>query len=146
MVTRTVKTEEDRKLLYRYLATRKLPFTVEITEGRRRSVEQNKLQRLLVKEIAEQLGDVTPEEVRGLCKLQFGVPILREENEEFRATYDRVVKPLPYSAKLAIMMEPLDLPVTRLMNANQKTRYLDAIYRHFGEQGIALTVPTSEAA
>ena len=39
------------------------------------------------------------------------------------------------------MMEPLDLPVTRIMTTNQKTRYLDAIYRHFVEQGMQLTIP-----
>ncbi len=141
MVTRTVKTEVDRALLLRFLKERKLPFTADIVTGRRRSVEQNRLQRLLINEIAEQLGDRTPEEVRGYCKLTMGVPILRAENEEFRAQYDKIVRPLPYSLKLALMMEPLDLPVTRIMNTEQKTRYLDAIYRHFGEQGVVLTVP-----
>ena len=38
-------------------------------------------------------------------------------------------------------MEPLDMPVTRLMSVEQKTRYLDQIYRHFGERGVSLTVP-----
>lgn len=141
MATRLIKTEEDRKLLYRFLATRKLPFTVDITAGKHRSVEQNKLQRLLVSEIAAQLGDQTPEEVRGFCKLTMGVPILRAENEEFRIKYDAVVRPLAYPQKLALMMEPLDLPVTRLMTSDQKTRYLDAIYRFFGDQGVVLTVP-----
>jgi hypothetical protein len=123
------------------LQDRKLPFTVEILAGRRRSIEQNKLQRLWLKEIAEQAGDRTPEEVRGDAKLRFGVPILRAENETFREKYDRIVKPLPYEAKLELMMEPMDFPVTRLMTSDQSTRYLDAIYRHYVEQGFALTQP-----
>lgn len=146
MTLRTVRTEFERKQLLRFLAGKKLPFSVEITSGRRRSVEQNKLQRLLINEIAEQLGDRTPEQVRAECKLTLGVPILRSENEEFRERYDAVVRPLPYEQKLAIMAEPLDLPVTRLMSVDQKHRYLEAIYQHYGEQGLALTVPVGSAA
>lgn len=138
MVTRIVKTEEQRALLLRYLTEAKLPFTATVVKGRNRSVDQNRLQRRLINEIAEQLGDRTAEEVRGYCKLVGGVPILRAENEEFRERYDAVVRPLPYETKLAIMQEPLDLPVTRLMTVDQATRYLEWIYRHFSEQGIAL--------
>jgi DNA replication and repair protein RecF len=39
------------------------------------------------------------------------------------------------------MMEPLDFPITRLMDTSQKGRYLDEIYRHFTEQGVILTIP-----
>jgi len=38
-------------------------------------------------------------------------------------------------------MEPLDFPVTRIMNTSQKTRYLDRIYKDFTEQGVVLTIP-----
>ena len=141
MSTRVVKTEEQRALLLRYIKEHRLPFTADIVKGERRSVEQNKLQRLWLNEIAEQLGDHTPEEVRGYCKLTIGVPILRAENEEFAAKYDAHVRPLPYPQKLAIMCEPLDMPVTRLMTTVQKTKYLDAIWRHFTEQGLVLTDP-----
>ena len=141
MTTRVIKTEVDRALLLRFVKEHKLPFTVDITKGKRRSVEQNRLQRLWLNEIAEQLGDRTAEEVRGECKLIFGVPILRAENETFRIAYDAVVRPLPYPQKLAIMMEPLDMPVTRLMTTDQKTRYLDRLCQHFLEQGVVLTDP-----
>lgn len=139
MTSRSITTEADRKFLYRFLATQKLPFTVDVIRGKRRSVEQNRLQRVLINEIAEQLGDRTAEEVRGYCKLTIGVPILRAENEAFREKYDAVVKPLSYEQKLALMMEPLDMPVTRLMSTEQKTRYLDAVVRHFAEQGVVLS-------
>lgn len=141
MVTRAVHTKQERDLLLRYLRTRKLPFTVDIEDGRKRSSEQNRLQRLWLKEIAEQLGDRTAEDIRGDAKLRFGVPILRAENESFREKYDRIIKPLPYETKIELMMEPMDFPVTRLMTVDQKTRFLDAIYRHYSEQGIALTSP-----
>lgn len=141
MLTRSVDTETERDMLMRLIQGRKLPITVSIADGKVRTTEQNKLQRLWLAEIAQQLGDRTPEEVRGYCKLTLGVPILRAENEAFRERYDAVVKPLPYEQKLAIMMEPLDLPVTRIMTTKQKTAYLDAIHRHFSERGVILTDP-----
>jgi hypothetical protein len=135
-----LKSEFDRKRAIQLLGQRNLPLTVSIIQGAPRSIEQNKLQRLWLNEAAEQ-GDQTAEEYRGYCKLHFGVPILRAENEQFREAYDRVVRPLSYEAKLQIMMVPLDLPVTRLMTTKQKTQYLDAIYRHFTGLGFALTEP-----
>lgn len=141
MTTRVIKSEADRQLLLRLLKEQKVPFTVDITKGKRRTVEQNKLQRLLLNEIAEQLGDQTPEEIRAYCKLTIGVPLLRAENEIFRERYDAVVKPMSYEQKLAIMMEPLDMPVTRLMSTEQKRRYIDGIYQHFCQKGVVLTVP-----
>ena len=141
MTSRVVKTEADRDALALFIKQQPLPFTTTIQKGAKRSVEQNNLQRLLLNEISEQLGDQTPEEVRGYCKLTLGVPILRAENEIFREKYDKTVKGLPYETKLEIMTEPLDLPVTRIMSVKQKTDYLDAIYRHFGERGLVLTQP-----
>jgi hypothetical protein len=141
MTSRIVKNEYERGLLLRFIESQKLPFTANISKGGKRSVEQNRLQRLWLNEIAEQLGDRTAEEVRGDAKLRFGVPILRAENEEFCEKYDRIIKPLPYETKLELMMEPLDFPVTRLMSTDQKTRYLDALCQHYLEQGMALTEP-----
>lgn len=144
MVDRIVKDESDRKLLLRRIERQKLPFTVTIRQGSIRSYEQNRLQRLWINEIAEQLGDRTAEEVRGECKLTIGVPILRAEDEIFRREYDRLIRPLAYEDKLACMQEPIDLPVTRRMTTEQKTRYLDGVYRLFTEQGLVLTIPTDQ--
>lgn len=141
MTSRVVTSEQERGLLVRFIETHKLPFTAEIVNGKRRSVAQNRLQRLWLNEIAEQLGDRTAEEMRAYCKLHFGVPILRAENELFREKYDRIIKPLDYETKLEIMAEPLDFPVTRLMTTEQKTRYLNEIHKHFSEQGVVLTDP-----
>lgn len=135
MTTRVASTEADRQGLMRLLQGRELPFTVEIVKGKRRSVEQNRMQRRLLSEIAEQTGQTT-EEVRALCKLTIGVPILRAENELFCLKYDEIIRPLPYETKLAMMAEPFDFPITRLMTTAQKTRYLDEIQRHFGGQGV----------
>ena len=141
MSTRFVETDWDRRMLIRYLESQPLPLTVTLSKGGKRSLKQNRLQRQWLNEIAEQLGDQTPEEVRGYAKLTIGVPILRAENEDFRERYDAVIKPLPYETKLAMMMEPLDFPITRLMSTKQATAYLDGVHRHFSAKGIVLTDP-----
>lgn len=141
MSTRFLETDADRRLLVRFIEAQPLPLVVSVSKGGKRTLRQNRLQRQWINEIAEQLGDQTPEEVRGYCKLTIGVPILREGHEDFRERYDAVIKPLPYEQKLALMMEPIDLPVTRLMSTKEHTAYLDGVHRHFSEKGIALTDP-----
>lgn len=141
MTTRIVRSEHGRRQLVKLIEEQKLPFTITIADGKLRSVEQNRLQRLWMNEIAEQREDLTPEEARGYCKLTIGIPILRAENEAFRLQYDAIVKPLSYEQKIAMMMEPLDFPVTRLMKMKQKTKYLDGVMRHWSEQGVVLTCP-----
>lgn len=137
---RIIETEQARDMLVKFIQGRPLPFTSTLTDGKHRTTDQNKLQRKWMVEIAAQLGDRTPEDVRGYCKLHFGIPILRE-NDAFRKEYDELVRPFPYEAKLKLMKEPFDFGVTRIMTTRQKTAYLDAVHRHFSEQGIVLTNP-----
>jgi hypothetical protein len=141
MTTRFIESDRDRTLIHRFIDTQDLPFTVSISKGGKRSVKQNRLQMLWLNEIASQLEGQTVEELRAYCKLTIGVPILRAQNEDFRKGYDDVVKPLSYEKKLAIMSEPLDFPVSRLMTTRQATDYLEGIHKHFSEQGISLTDP-----
>ena len=141
MSQRVIRTEADKATLIKFIEGHDMPCTVSVTKGAKRSTEQNRLQRLWINEIAEQLGDQTPEQVRAYCKLTIGVPILREENDDFREQYDRVFKPLQYELKIELMMEPFDFPVTRLMKTKQKKRYLDNMGQHFAEKGFSLTNP-----
>lgn len=140
-VNRSIQSDYDRDMAAKLVANRPYPFTLTITDGKHRSTAQNRLQHMWMKEISEQKGDITAAEARAYCKLTIGVPILREQNEAFRLRYDEVVKPLPYEQKIAIMSEPLNLPVTSLMSTKQLTEYLEGIIRHFGQQGIVLTMP-----
>ena len=146
MVERIVTSEYERKMLIRLIeGQKKFPFTVNISSGKHRSIEQNRLQRKWVAEIAEQMPGESAEYWRGYCKLRFGVPIMRRDSEAFRERYDAIIRPLPYEHKIAAMMEPLDLPVTRIMKTKQKTEYLDEVFRHFTEQGVILTIPDDPA-
>lgn len=144
MVTRQIKNSSDLTLLKAYLDGRKLPLTVDITEGRDRSGEQNRLAFKWYREISDQTGE-DREDVRARCKLEIGVPILRIAQERFRATYDRLIRPLPYPEKLALIRDT-ELPITSLMNVEQMTRYLDIAFRRHAENGIELTVPPDRYA
>lgn len=144
MVTRTVKDEDDLILLLAYLKGRKRPFTVDITEGRDRSSEQNRLAFKWYVEISDQTGE-DREDVRARCKLEHGVPILREAHEKFRVTYDRLIRPLFYPEKLALIRDT-ELPVTSLMNVDQMSRYLDIVFRRHAEIGVVLTIPPDRYA
>lgn len=140
MVSRVIRDDGDLHRLLVLLRGKKKPFTVSIAQGVNRTLEQNKLQRLWLNEAAEQLGEPA-EDLRGYCKLHFGVPILRNENDIWRDGYDRVVKPLPYEHKLIIMKEPFSFPVTSQMTTKQKTAYFEAMLKHFAELGVTLTDP-----
>lgn len=140
-IDRSIETEGDRKALLSLIGTRKIPFTITLTDGKRRSLKQNRLQREWMNQISMQMGDRTPEECRAYCKLVIGIPILRSENEAFAEEYDRIIKPIPYEAKLKLMGVPFDFSVTRLMTTKQLTKYLDEVYRHFTAQGCQLTLP-----
>ena len=141
MVDRVIRNDWDFDQAINLMRSRGYPVTVSIRKGAVRTVEQNKLQRMWLNEAAEQLGDQTSEYLRGYCKLTIGVPIMREASEEFRESYDRIIKPHTYEEKIEMMMEPLDFPVTRLMKTKEKAEYLDRLYEHFTGQGVVLTKP-----
>jgi hypothetical protein len=105
----------------------------------KRTNAQNRLQRDWMNQLAAQ-GDRTAEEYRAETKLCVGVPILRAEDETFKAGYDEVIRPMDYETKLKLMAIPLDFPVTRLMTKDQKKRYLDAMYNYWVSKGYQLTV------
>lgn len=143
MPHRHINNAADLDAFTTLLSGLKMPLTVEWTLGRDRSLDQNRLQFLWAREAAEQRGDVTGDEVRREWKLYHGVPILREDSEEFRAIYDAAIKPLPNEMKLKAMRF---IPVTSEMKVRQMVRYLDTIQRECAELGIKLTDPDPELA
>ncbi len=140
MTTRQLVSDFDRQQCVRFIETQPLPMTVTMAKGKKRSHEQNALQWKWCQEIAHQKGDETATEIQAINKLHFGVPILREECEIFRAFYDEIIKPLPYERKLKILEGDI-IPITRRMTTKQKTRYLDAVSTHWLGQGMLLTLP-----
>ena len=125
----------------RVVASGKFPVTVAVTAGEpTRREAQNKLAQRWFSDIARHFGDVTHEDVRADCKLRFGVPIMRRDSEPFKASYDPIMKHLPYEAKAAAI-KAWDLPVTRLMGVKQMTEFMDAVQREYLPHGVRLTDP-----
>jgi hypothetical protein len=135
-----MRSEQDREQIIKVIRARQLPTTVELTKGAPRSIEQNRLQRLWMNEAAEQ-GDQTAEEYRAFCKLNFGIPIMCEQSPLFAEQWKRLFSHLSYEDKLALMAEPIDYPVTRLMVSRMKKVYLDRVYTHFTGMGFRMTDP-----
>lgn len=140
MPTKIIREPIHVEALAALLRARKLPITVTWSQGAPRSDSQNRLSQRWFTDIATQLGDQSHEDVRAECKLRFGVPILRAENDAFRLSYDRVLKQLPYEEKLAAI-KAFDLPVTRLMTVKQMTAFMDQMQQHWSAQGVRLTDP-----
>jgi len=110
----------------------------KLTKADQRTIDQNRLQFKWLRD-AEKQGDMTASEYRAYCKLHFGVPLLRIQDEDFREIYDRLIRPLDYEDKLSLMVEPIDLPVTSRMSPKTMAQYLKDMSDHFIEQGFQLT-------
>lgn len=143
MAHRHVSNPAELDGLFALLKTLALPFTVEWSLGRDRSLDQNRLQFLWAREAAEQRGDVTADEVRHEWKLYHGIPILCEESEEYREFCRLTLKQLSGEQRLKAMKFT---PVTSEMKVKQMVRYLDAIERECAERGITLTDPEPDLA
>ena len=108
------------------------------TTGRKRSLDQNSISHTWYEQIANELRENTTLGVKAECKLNYGVPILRAENEEFRAKYDALVKGrFSYEEKIAFMAW---LPITSLMTKDQLSQYLVAMQAAYSGR-VALTFP-----
>lgn len=151
MLRRVCKSQSDLLDWSRYLFSiagnddTEYPITVSWKKGDDRSQRQNALAFKWYQEIAMQKGDMHPEETRAYCKLHFGVQIMLTEDEDFREKWYSMIKDrFSYEEKLALMLEPFDFPVTRLMGTKQMTRYLDKIRDTFTGQGMMLTMPPQD--
>lgn len=108
---------------------------VTIKSSKKRSLDANALSWEWYGMISRQLAEETVEQVHERCKLEIGVPILRAEEPEFRAVYDRVLKPLSYEDKLAMIRY---IPVTSIMNRKQMSQYLKDMQRIHAQRGVVL--------
>lgn len=114
------------------------PFEVVVRELQKpRTRGQNKFSHAWYGEIAEALPEDDALGWKCYCKLHHGVPILRAEDEEFRAAYDGSIKPLAYEKKLIAMRV---FPVTSRMNTRQLAKYADAVRDDFAARGVHLEV------
>lgn len=106
-----------------------------------RTIPQNSFSHAWYAEIAKALPEDDALGWKCYCKLHHGVPILRAEDDEFRAAYDAAIKGLTYEQKLMAMRV---LPVTSRMNVKQLTKYAEAVQNDFAARGVVLVVEGSE--
>jgi len=140
MPHRIIQTDADMESLGTLLSGLKRPFTVEWRQGKDRSLDQNALMWKWAVEAALQRGDMQPDEVQREWKLRYGVPILREDSEDFRDIYDKMIRPRSYEDKIEAMRI---IDVTSIMTVKQMTTFLDTVQRECAQQGIRLTDPAA---
>ncbi len=102
-----------------------------------RSLEQNALWAVWYSQIAKHMGQ-TVIEAKSFCKLHFGIPLLREQDAEFKLLYDgQIKKNITYEAKLKLMEL---IKVSSLLSKHNGKKYQSAIQQHFSENGLILEV------
>lgn len=128
-----------------FLAQAPMPYTLIFKAGEEtRRDAQNRFAFEAYKQIAKILGDRDASDVRAESKLHIGIPIMREDSDDFRAKYDSIVRPLPYESKLALMVEPFDFAVTRLMTVKQMSRYISDMLGYWDQHGASVMLPEFE--
>ena len=106
-------------------------FQVTINTGKKRGINQNFVSHGWYSKISKEEAEYTPEQVKCLCKLHLGVPILRAENEEFSADCEGMLDPLSYEMKLRVLQF---FPVTSRMNTTQMKRYMEDMRNHYASR------------
>lgn len=119
------------------------PMKVTVRHGKDRSLHQNALSHAWYEQLSRELPDDTAEGWKCFCKLHVGVPILRRDDEDFRAAYDASIKAMAYETKLKAMRI---LPVTSVMTTAQLTEYLEEVRELFIKRGVHLEFPMEVAA
>ena len=112
------------------------PFTVDIVKGKHAARNRTGFRWLWIERGRRAIGrpDISGDARRLQAALQASDPALRKRNLSGGCS-DSMVRPLPFKTKLALMCEPFDMAVTRLMTTAQKTQYLDTMSRWFLSQG-----------
>lgn len=103
-----------------------------------RSLDANALSHVWYREIAEFEG-LTIEEVHSQCKLLYGLPLLRADEDDQRVNQYFLAMGFdnwPYAAQLAAMRYN---NITSLMDREQMTEYLDTIQREYDKQDLKLS-------
>lgn len=113
------------------------PFVI-VVQSVKRSLDQNALFHAVAAQIAAQKEDETLSSIRCELKLNYAVPILLRDDEEYARVYNLAVAPHFYEDQLKIMRH---WPATRLMNMTQMGECITDIIRDYSQEGIIITNP-----
>ena len=117
-------------------------LTLTVKGGKGRSLDQNAISHAWYEQVARELREDDARGVKRYCKLHFGVPLLRAEDDEFREAYDgSILRTLSYEQKLLAMDM---LPVTSRMTTAQLSRYMEDVQGHYAGK-VDLQFPMEQA-
>ena len=103
-------------------------FRAIIRTTRKRSLEQSATYYVWIAQVHVERGEESTEDVRRFCKLNFFVPILVTENEEFAEGIAGVLGKLDNTDQLKLM----DLiNVTSICNTSQMCRGMETMQSHY---------------
>lgn len=114
---------------------------ISVKAGNDRSIQQNAILHAWITQISQELREQTPAKVKAECKLVYGVPILRAEDEDFRKFYDHAIKWMTYEQKLDAMAF---VPVTSIMTVKQLSQMLTGMQEAYRGR-VALEFPPEDA-
>lgn len=97
-----------------------------------RSLNQNDQAHAWYEQVSLELREDTPLGVKCISKLNVGVPIMRAIDSDFRAFYDKVLKPRSYEDKIEAMKY---VPVTSLMPVDAASQYLEELQKFWERRG-----------
>lgn len=135
---RTIRNPQNFQAFLAYLGDMPMPYTVSVSKGAKRSLDQNALAHKWYAEIAAQRGDVDAGDVKAECNVIYGVPILRRDDEAYARFLDRL--DLDHEAMVYASKRGL-LPCTSLMTTKQLAEYGENLCRDYRQQGFTLTDP-----
>jgi len=103
---------------------------------RGRSLDQNALWAVFYTIIGKALGQ-TSVEVKAECKLNYGVPILCEQDDGFKRMWRKLFEPLNYEMQLSAMRH---IGVTREFSKMNGSIYTETLQREYAKSNIILEV------
>ena len=121
-------------------------LTMVTNTGKKRTTSQNSLSHQWYYQVANETKEYTPEEVKAICKLNVGLPILRGIQTEDRSTEvqklcdycDKYLDKMTYEEKIAVFHY---LPCTSLMSTTQLSEYLTGVQYNYSRRDIILYWP-----
>tara|TARA_R110000737_G_scaffold317355_1_gene327970 strand:- start:108 stop:554 length:447 start_codon:yes stop_codon:yes gene_type:complete len=137
---RQLNEPRDMAALFQDMKSIPYPFVVTVRQGADRTLAQNRLLHRWFTEIAQHYGDRTEAEVKAQCNLQYGRPILMQDNDEWSAAFSFVFDALNLPSKLKAI-RVLDVPFTRIMGVRQLTKYMKQMSLDYRDEGVVLTDP-----
>lgn len=110
------------------------PYSIKIEPFKLdRRAAQNRLSHMWYLEVSKQGKEYTPEQVKSIAKLRWGVPILLAENEDFAAYWAKVSPVFPTYEERWEMLMPRT-PVTSEMTVKQMSQFLGDFQRVMGSK------------